>query len=474
MLESVARRRVVWLAGRRPLLGGSLGEWVIGLRWIAILGMAATTLAARRFVPGLALGPIFGVLGVTACLNVAWIWWIQHPSRWASRSSATAVQLALDVVLLGAVLWFTGGVENPFAIFLTFQVALAALLCGGTAGIVIALLAVAVAAGLAWAPPLPWVSAVVPVAAIQHTGRLAALIGVAAFVGFTAYLYRQRLEALRGESARNERFAVLGRLLAGMAHELNTPLATIVVASDELVAVGRECGNEEVERLSSTISQEAKRASNVISLLRGQLREARSVERVDVSRFLRDVLPRDTESFRGALRVDVPSDLEALAIPAALRQIVGNVVKNAIEAVEGREDARIEVSAEEVGDRVVIRVRDNGYGIHPEDLPHLGEPFLTTKASSGGTGLGLYVSSLLADRMSAVLQIEGGGPSGACVTLSLRSALASGPRGRRAPGDDDVADSRRGWDEVRTSAPPGPPLHDRNRPSPELQTDPHA
>ncbi|MGZ5966875.1 MAG: hypothetical protein ACXWP4_04330, partial [Polyangiales bacterium] len=72
MLESVARRRVVWLAGRRPLLGASLAEWLVGLRWIAIAGMLATTLIARKFVPGIALGPVVVVLASIASLNVLW------------------------------------------------------------------------------------------------------------------------------------------------------------------------------------------------------------------------------------------------------------------------------------------------------------------------------------------------------------------------------------------------------------------
>ncbi len=423
------RRRVVWLAGRRPLLGGSLGEWLIGLRWIAVLGMLATTLVARRFVPGLPLAAILSVLAITASSNVVWIWLLQRRPLHAGSAASTSVialQIACDVVFLGGVLWLTGGVENPFSIFLTFQVALAALLCGGTTAVAIAALATAVATALSFAPSIPWETAVVPVFQLTRLARLAALVGVATFVGVTAYLSRQRLEAARAVSARNERFAVLGRLMGGMAHELNTPLATIVVASDELVAAGHEAHLDdggEIERLSTTISQEAKRASNVISLLRGQLRDIQLAEPVDVSRLVREVVPREarTHGYTGELVIEVPSGLSAWGIPAALRQILGTVLKNAIEAMEGRSDPKLVVTATSSGARVVIRVDDNGCGIKPEHLPHLGEPFLTTKASTGGTGLGLYVSSLLAEQMRAVLQIEGAHGGGASVTLSLRS-----------------------------------------------------
>jgi two-component system sensor histidine kinase RegB len=419
MLESVARRRVVQLAGRRPLLRAPLGDWLMGLRWSAVVGMLATTLIARRFVTGIPLGPILIILAITASSNFVWAY-VRPPE--ASRIRPMVAQLAADVVLLGAVLWFTGGIENPFAIFLTFQVALAALLCGGGAAVFIACLAVLTAGVLGYAPAMPWETATVSVHQLMRVGRLCAIVGVAAFVGLSGYLWRQRLEALRAESERNERFAVLGRLLGGMAHELNTPLATIVVASDELCAVLREA-EPDVAALSTTISQEAKRASNVISLLRGQLRDAARVDVIDVSRLVREAVRNEaaTHKFEGTLRMHVPDNLRAWATPTALRHILGNVVKNAIEAIGGREEGTLDVTARLDGSRVIVELCDNGCGITPEQLQHVGEPFLTTKEQSGGTGLGLYVSSLLADRMKAQLHIEGHVEWGTRVTLTLRA-----------------------------------------------------
>lgn len=419
-MQAATRRRTLLLAGRKPLLA-SVGDWLIGLRWFAVFGMLATTLVARRVMPALALAPVLLVLLGIGSLNLLWIVLVRR------RRPMLAPQIAADVVTLGIALFYTGGVDNPFAVFLTFQVAMAAMLCGRTAALAIALLAVGVALGLSAAPPLPWWSAVVPVTQLQRLGQLCALIGVAAFVGFSAFVWRQRLEGLRTEGERNQRFALLGRLMGGMAHELNTPLATIVVASDELVAAGREAGSTEIEDLSRTISQEAKRASNIISLLRGQLREVTRDEILDVSRFLQETVPRELalHGFDGELALDVPQGLYAATIPTGLRQILANVLKNAAEATAGVAAPRIRVEAEVLSRRVVIRVRDNGLGIRPEALQHIGEPFVTTKEATGGTGLGLYVSSLLAEQMLAVLQIAAE-EEGTLVTLSLRAADAEG------------------------------------------------
>ena len=83
---------------------------------------------------------------------------------------------------------------------------------------------------------------------------------------------------------------------------------------------------------------------------------------------------------------------------------------------------RVEVDVWDDGATVAVAVKDNGPGITDELLPRLGEPFQTTKEDSGGTGLGLYVSGLLAEKMGATLQLESKPGEGTRVTLSLQRA----------------------------------------------------
>ena len=425
-------RRTVWLAGRRPFLGSSPAEWLVGMRWAAVVGMFITATIAHRLVPGIPFGAIAMTIGAIAALNVLWTF---GPT---SLRPTAAAQLVFDVLSLGGVLWLAGGVGNPFAVFLTFQVALAGLLCGGQTSLRLAVLVVATAAVLYFATPLPWETAIIGVDRTRHLAHATALIGLAAFVGVPAHLYRRRLDALRDESARNERFAVLGRVTGGMAHELNTPLATILVAGEELLDVGRATGSPEIERLSVVVAQEARRASDVIAMLRGQLRATRMAERIDVSKMLAELVPSELDAldFDGERVIDVPRGMRAWGTPAAVRQILGNVLKNAVEAMDAKAGRRIEVSVEQRGDCVDISVRDNGCGIAAEQLKHVGEPFITTKETTGGTGLGLYVSSLLAEQMNATLHIEGGShgtaagghDKGTRVTLSLQSARSPSRR----------------------------------------------
>jgi C4-dicarboxylate-specific signal transduction histidine kinase len=102
-------------------------------------------------------------------------------------------------------------------------------------------------------------------------------------------------------------------------------------------------------------------------------------------------------------------------------QILSNVLTNAVQAVAAVARPRISVRLRARRGRAEIAVEDNGPGISPALLPRIGEPFHTTKAEAGGMGLGLYVSSLLAERMGGALAVENLAPAGARVTLTLRT-----------------------------------------------------
>jgi two-component system sensor histidine kinase RegB len=436
MFPSLRRARpIVSLAGRAPLFAGGVERWLVGLRWLAVVGMVVTTLLAKLALPGLRVGAVLAILASLAAANVAW----HFTAR--GRDRHVTAQILGDVLTLGAVLWFSGGVGNPFAVFLVFQIALAGVLSTGRTTALVTLVTLAIGALLAFAAPLPWEAARWPVAVLQRFATAAALLGLAAFSGVSAYVYGRRLAEVRAAHARDERLAVLGRLAGGVAHELNTPLATILLASNELVEVGAERGDAEIERLSRTLAGEAKRASDVIDLLRGRVHAGLSSELLDVSTFARELVPQELArlGFRGEHVIVAAPRVSAWGSRAALRQILENVLKNAVEATLDSAHPRVEVVVAHERADVVIRVRDNGHGIRGEDLQRLGEPFRTTKAGSGGTGLGLYISSVLAEQMQASLELESREGEETCVTLTL--AHGTFPRGLRdvrrgeVPGD---------------------------------------
>lgn len=407
------------LAQASPPSSRTADRWLIRLRWVAIGGMLATILIGKQLVPAVALAPVLGALGAIVVLQVAWIavcaW------RGAERPSLVRLQIAFDVVALAGVLWFSGGISNPFAAFLTFQIVLAGLLCGVRMSIFVAVLATGAIFVLTLAAPLPFASAPLGEAAVRRIGTIVSLVSLAAFICFFVVVYVQRVAELRAESARNEKLAMLGRLVGAMSHELNTPLATIVLASKDLVEVGRELGSEEATTLARTIAEEAERASQIIGLVRGHVRPDQPTEPVELVALVRKAVTRELTrlGFAGDHVIDAPTPLLATVPRAGFNQVLVNLLTNAVQATTGVDKPRIEVRVRRRGARVETLVVDNGTGIDPSLLPVLGEPFQTTKAASGGMGLGLYVSSILAERMEGTLALEPHSGGGTRATFSV-------------------------------------------------------
>ncbi|XXT18034.1 ATP-binding protein [Sorangium sp. So ce429] len=433
-----ARRRLaVLLSGPKPPSWETADRWLIQLRWVAIAGMIATTLASRKLVPDLRLGPlILGIAAITLA-NVAWTFWVRHarqraggePSAREPAQDLARAQLVGDVIASAWMLWFSGGLENPFAVFLAFHIALSGLLCPRRTTVLVGLLTLAAIGVLTHAAPLPLGSAPLGSDRIRQLGDLVSLTSLTLFLGFFVIVYAHRLEELRQQSQRNERLAMLGRMVGGMSHELSTPLATILLASKDLVDVARETGSEDAARMAETVAGEARRASDIISLMRGQIRLDQRLEPMELTRYVRDLAKAELArlGYRGELAFDTPRPVQANVLRPALRQVLVNLLANAAEATAEAAEQRIEVGVVERGDVCEIAVSDSGPGLSPEIAGRLGEPFQTTKMSQGGMGLGLYISSMMASRMGAVLRMESVETGGAKATLRLRLDGTTGP-----------------------------------------------
>jgi two-component system sensor histidine kinase RegB len=410
------------LSPAAPPTSETADRWLIGLRWIAILGMVATSLVARRLVPDLEIEPLLTILAALAALNLGWR---LAAARRPGDAPLVAVQVIVDVATLTLILWFAGGTSNPFAVFLAFHIVLAGLLCGARMCVAVALMTLVAVTVLSFAEPLPLAGAPLGAAEVRRIGNIVSLAALAAFIGFFVMVTVHRLEQLRAESARNEKLAVLGRLVGAMSHELNTPLNTILLASKDLVEVGREVGSPEVSRLAQTVADEAERASELVGLVRGHVRPDLHPQPLDLAALVRDFAERELTrlGFGGERRIEVPGALPAVVLRAGVCQVLSNVLTNAVQATAGQDAPRIAVRLRAIAwrGRAEISVEDSGPGLSRALLARAGEPFQTTKAESGGMGLGLYVSTLLAERMGGSLSIDNHTGGGARVTLSLRT-----------------------------------------------------
>ena len=406
-------------------------RYLVQLRWLALAGMTVTVLTARLLVPELRIWPLVGVLAVIVAVNLGWA----KLGRRASARTADhlVAQLVIDAGLLTALLWFSGGLHNPFAIFLTFQIALAGALSDGRTTARVGLVAALSTIVLAFAPRLPLESAPLGRAPVEMLGRLTAIVTLGLFLGLFAAVYAKKLAELRASGERNERLALLGRLVGGMSHELATPLGTILLGSRDLSELTRDASPEAAE-LANAIAAEAERATDIIGLLRGHIRPDQRAEIVDLAEVVPEIVVRELDrlGFSGKRAIHAEASVRAAVLHVGLGQVLRNLLANAAHAtteVRRSGGRRIEVEIVARGDFAEVSVTDNGPGFSPEIAGRLGEPFQTTKEEGAGLGLGLYVSTVIARQMSATLRAANAEGGGARVTLSLPRAIAGATLG---------------------------------------------
>jgi PAS domain S-box-containing protein len=232
-------------------------------------------------------------------------------------------------------------------------------------------------------------------------------------------------EALR----RNERLATAGRLTAAIAHEIKNPLEALT----NLVYLARHdmAGQDGYLRLAE---QEIERLDAIAQQALGFVREGASPERMDAGKILEEVVQlylRKLQTGKVALQKHAGGDLEILGYPGELRQLFSNLILNAMDAMKdgGRMRLRV-VRAHEWSnkrrDGVRITIADTGNGIQARDLPHIFEPFYTTKKETG-TGLGLWLAYGIVQKHSGWIRVAsrtGPGTSGTVFSVFLPESPA--------------------------------------------------
>jgi signal transduction histidine kinase len=218
------------------------------------------------------------------------------------------------------------------------------------------------------------------------------------------------LSDTRRDAASKVRLATLGQLAAQLAHEIGTPLSS-VSGHVQLALLQRDLQPALRERLEVS-AREVERISKIV---RDYLDSTRPLEPerqpTQLPKLLEEAveLVRGTEPTRRAtLECDVDPNLGSVVTdPGLLRQIVVNLLSNALDALPGNDGAgRVTVSATAEDTDVLITVTDTGHGISPDDLRRIFEPFYTTKGRGKGTGLGLAICRQLTAALGGSISVQ--------------------------------------------------------------------
>jgi len=201
----------------------------------------------------------------------------------------------------------------------------------------------------------------------------------------------------------SEKMSSLGQLVAGVAHEINTPLAyvknSVAVVRERLPAlrdaIGADDDNlEDLEALTRDGLHGIEQIAELVTNLKNFSRLDRSkVASFNVNEGVRATLLIARPTLR---KVDVQQELGEIpsitCSPSQVNQVLLNLLTNASQAIDKPRGVIRIATRRDGGDRIAIEVADNGRGIKPEDLPRIFDPFFTTKEVGKGTGLGLTIA----------------------------------------------------------------------------------
>ncbi|MEE7505674.1 HAMP domain-containing sensor histidine kinase [Methylobacterium mesophilicum] len=246
---------------------------------------------------------------------------------------------------------------------------------------------------------------------------------------------------------RAERLASLGQLVAGVSHEISTPLGIALTTATQVqsdsAAFERLVGENQLSR--SRLTQYAGRMREGAQLLTSNLMRAADLlysfkqvaadQAIEDRRALNlgDWIDELLKSLRALARpgrhvfvVDCPPDLVVDTLPGILAQVVSNAVKNAIEhGFQEREGGRITIKGIRTGDGIGLAIADDGRGIDGADLGRVFDPFFTTARARGGTGLGLHiVHNLVVNRLQGRVELQSSSGAGTVLRLWLPERLA--------------------------------------------------
>ncbi len=421
--------------------GAVSARTLIAIRWVALAGQTVAIMVVRfGFEFPLPLSLCFAIIAISAILNLAMQARARSSQRLSDRSAA--ISLGFDIAQSAALLYVTGGMQNPFALLLLAPVTISATVLSLRSTIWLCLLAMAAATLLMLRhQPLPWDEFGLELPELYVFGIWSALM--IAILFSAAYTWRVADEARRMTDAlaatqmalaREQQLSALGGLAAAAAHELGSPLSTIAVIAADLsrdVPAESEFA-EDIELLRS----ESARCRAILAGLSNQPEIGGGAPYVQVAMStLIDLAaaPHQREGIEIIVESHGPEELDGAADPAGDPLVIrspeilhglGTLIQNAVQFAV----TTVEVTVAWDRRDLAVIIEDDGPGFPVPMLDRLGEPYLSTRrGSSGHMGLGIFIANTLLERTGGRLTF-GNRPEGGA------RAEARWPRARLEPG----------------------------------------
>jgi two-component system, sensor histidine kinase RegB len=386
-------------------------DTILRLRWLAVLGqLAAIFIVVQGLEFDLPIVPCVTIVGLSALLNLALQIAFNTMQRLEPAYSASL--LALNIVELAGLLYFTGGLENPFSFLFLAPVLISATVLPVRLTIALGVLAVACASALVFFHlPLPWDAdeplVLPPIYLLGVWLSIVLAIGVTSLYAFQVTEEARKLsDALAATElvlAREQHLTQLDGLAAAAAHELGTPLSTIFLISRELE---KSVLDGPLAADLKTLREQAQRCRDILAKITQLSATGAPFDRMKLSTLIEEtVAPHRDFGIAIKVRIAVAGTAEPVGSrnPAILYG-VGNILENAVDFAR----TTVEVNAWWNNDTVEIVISDDGPGIPPDLLHRIGEPYLSRRRSTDvapsehqGLGLGVFIARTLLERTGA-------------------------------------------------------------------------
>jgi len=395
-------------------------DTLVRLRWLAVIGQTTAVLVVYFGLDfDLPIWACLAVIALAAWLNVALR--IRFPATQRLEPDRAAWLLAFDTAELAVLLFFTGGLQNPFALLFLGPVLISATALPPRMTLMLGGFAIACATVLVFVhDPLPWdTEPPLELPEIYVMGVWLSILLAIAFIGLHAWQIteeaRQLADALAATElvlAREQHLSQLDGLAAAAAHELGTPLATITLIAKELkLALAPDSEHAEDVRL---LNEQASRCRMILAKLT-ELSSGDPFDRMKLSALIEEVVAPHRNF---GIAIDVALAAGEAAEPSGGRNPavlygLGNLLENAVDFARERVDVAAAWSREDVS----VTITDDGPGFAPEIMDRIGEPYVTNRprrtaegeaadAETSGLGLGFFIAKTLLERSGATLDFE--------------------------------------------------------------------
>ena len=390
-------------------------DTLVRLRWLAIIGQTIAVLVVHFGLNfQLPIWACLAVIAVSALLNVA-LRLRFHLTQWL-EPDRTAWLLGFEIAELAALLYLTGGLQNPFAHLFLAPVLLSATALPPRFTLMLGAFTVACATVLAFTHyPLPWDNEEpLRLPPIYVIGDWLSILLAISFIGLYSWRIteesRQLAHALAATElvlAREQHLSQLDGLAAAAAHELGTPLSTITVIAKELEnAIPADAPHGDDVRL---LREQAIRCRDILAKLTELSASGGPFDRAPLGVVIEEVVAPH-RNFGVAIDVTAPAARGAEPVSArnpAILYGLGNLLENAVDFAR----ERVTVGTRWNEEIVEVTISDDGPGFAPDIMGRIGEPYVTSRKRNpnevdelpAGLGLGLFIAKTLLERSGATL-----------------------------------------------------------------------